>query len=294
SVIAPGFSLDEAEDAIGQVEDADLVLAFFAGRAPTGGSPPSDWESFLAVKRETLRQGALSLCLWESDTRTPARETALRVAQLLGHAPFTLGAPLPFTDDVVGLIHTPKASMTVVFQATGVFIGYSLHRGELDATGAAKLLPETFFKGSHVVVGTLSALPDEATAALYKHAKSVGVTLHINTVGAGANPNLYAFAGGKVGQPTTGTAFLSGEDTALLVPAMPAHPAAPVNPLHITTDEALPVADALRTVLAFNTLHATARKPRLPLHLVHTAAIKRLLEAGVYPRANEGAEMWWL
>jgi hypothetical protein len=288
----PGLSADETAEAFRQLGAVDALLAFMPGRTPTANSPKDDWGAFITLKRVALAGRVFSLCLWEPDLRHPPHEAALAFAGVLGHAPFALGEPLPTTDLIIGLTLTPGAVLAQVYEANGVFVGYILHRGPLDAAAAVRLLPEAFFRGTRVILQTLSDLPGIAQDALNAQAARLDVTLHLSTVNAGANPNLYSFTD-KVRQPATGTAFLLGPVGALLVPAMPPHPDAPVNPLHITSGPGLPIPAALGTVLAMNALHPTSRKPRLPVHLADHTAIQRLLEADVLPPADEGAHRWW-
>jgi hypothetical protein len=166
--------------------------------------------------------------------------------------------------------------------------------GALDATGAARLLPEAFFGGRRVVMMHTDTLTDDEIATLHQQADKLKMTFYRMDVSAGANPRLYGFTGKGMAQPPTGTAFTLDDTRALLIPALPGHPSQPPNPLLITTNSVFPVEMGLRTTLAMNVLHPTAKKPRLPVTLHYGERIKRLLGAGVHPAEPEGALAWWL
>lgn len=291
TVVVAGLSERETAAALAQFDTINTLLAFIVGRPPTGFSTADDWRAFLNVKRAALAGNAYSLCLWESDLKAPPQENALAFAAMLGHTPFALGEPLTFVDTVVGLTHTPDGTLAQVYERNGAFVGYILNQGAPDA---AKLLPASFFQGTRVLVQAPDTLPSALRAALTAQAKTIDATLRFAMVGAGANPNLYAFTGKTVTQPPTGTAFKLSPTEALLVSARPAHPQAPVNPLRVEMAHGQPVEEGLRAALALNTLHPTTRKPRLPVHMHGGDAVKQLLAAGVRPAADEGAFMWWV
>jgi hypothetical protein len=291
TVVVAGLSERETSTALGQFENINTLLAFIAGRPPSGYSTADDWRAFLNVKRAALAGNGYSLCLWESDLKAPPQENALAFAAMLGHTPFALGEPLTFVDAVVGLTHTPDGTLAQVYHGNGAFVGYILSPGEADA---AKLLPETFFKDTRVLVQAPDTLPSVLRAALTSQAKTIDATLRFAMIGAGANPNLYAFTGKTVTQPPTGTAFKLSGTEALLASARPAHPKAPVNPLRVEMAHGQPVEEGLRAALAMNTLHPNTRKPRLPVHMHSGDAVKQLLAARIRPAADEGAFMWWM
>ncbi len=109
-----------------------------------------------------------------------------------------------------------------------------------------------------------------------------------------ANPRLYTFADKGIVQPPTGTVFKLDGSRALLIPALPAHPAQPPNPLLIESVDGLSAEDAARAVLEMNMLHPQAKKPRLPITLHHGERISQLVKAGVKPLSAEGVLPWWL
>ena len=243
--LTSGLTPDEAAAAFGQLDAPDAVIVIIPGKEPTRYSQEDDWAAYVNIKRAVLKAGVPSLCVFERDMRGAAsvHEHALAFALAVGYIPYALGAPLPFTDMVVGLTVLRTADpllMASVYGADGVFIGYTLAAGELSTETATRLLPATFFEGARVVLHTDDGLTDDEAVTLRDYAGQHDITLFVTTVGAASNPRLYAFTGRGVAQPPTGTAFRLSERAALLIPALPPHPAMPPNPLHITTDDALP------------------------------------------------------
>lgn len=299
SVLTPGLSPAEAEAAFKQLNAPDVVAVWLPHSNPTPYSSESDWAAFVNIKRWILAAGLPSVCVYEADMtgKPAAQESALLLTTVLGHVPFALGQPLPDAEYVVGLVAVPgdaPAWVTVVYQGDGVFVGYIVHAGPLDAAGAAALFPAGFYAGKAVLVHHLNAMDANDMAALDAYAAATSITLHHVTVSAAANPRLYALTDKGLRQPPTGTSFLLDKQRALMIPALPGHPEAPPNPLLVETSAKLSTGAAMRSILSMNLLHPTAKKPRLPVTLYYGERIRRLLRAGVYPAVGEGALPWWV
>ncbi len=299
SVVTSGLTPDEAQTAFKRLDAPDAVVVFIPNGEPTPYSPADDWAAFVNIKREILAVGVPSICVFEKDMsgKAAAQEHALMLALAVGYTPFALGEPLAEADFVAGLtVMRGQTSMfvTSVYRVDGVFVGYILHKGALDTSAAATLFPAAFFGEMRLVLHTADTLRDEERTALQNYCDSAKITLHTVQVGTGANPRLYAFSGKSIVQPPTGSTFALDGTRGLLVPALPAHPAAASNPLLVEASKDLALKTALRSLLEMNLLHPQAKKPRLPITLHYSERIRRLVGAQVMPARPDGALAWWL
>ena len=297
-VVTSGLTPDEAAAAFKQLTKPDAVIVYIPGSEPTAYSMADDWAAYVNIKREVIGAGLQSLCVFEDDMRprTAPQEFALAFALAVGYTPFVLGEPLPFVDFVIGLTVVRGDTDTFVellYDAGGVLLGYSLQSGKL-ADVLARLLPPDFFAGRRVILQHVDKLTDDEAAALRGYAAQHAIHLHLCAVGTAANPRLYTFTDKGIVQPPTGTVFKLDGSRALLIPALPAHPAQPPNPLLIESVDGLSAEDAARAVLEMNMLHPQAKKPRLPITLHHGERISQLVKAGVKPLSAEGVLPWWL
>lgn len=296
--ITLGLTPQEAHDALAKLGDIDAVLVFQPESEPTAYSADVDWATTVNIKREVLRVGLPSLCLWEANmhSKTAPQEGALAFSLAVGHVPFALGAPLPFCDTVGGWVALRGEKphyVHIAYSAQGAFIGYVLHSGKLTLGALEKLFPPRYFQNLRVMLHHTEPLPVPEQALLQEYAQKHGVQLMLCLLNAGGNPRMYALGQQGIEQPPTGSAFVMGKNHALLVPATPELASSTVNPLEVIS-EGVSIQQALHSVLAMNTLHPSLHKPRLPVTVYPTERIRRLLKAGALPTPTEGDLAWWL
>lgn len=220
----------------------------------------------------------------------------------VGHLPYVLADPIPYADRVVGLslfrvtqrgkLHL--AGIARLFRADGVPLGtFAAAIPAADEYSVLtklipQLLPAMLLQGKRTLIHHDGILSTRVADALRNHAVSIRAHFLPVEIVRDSAPRLYALVNGAIYTPEWGVTLFLGDHDALLCTEC-AQETSPM-PLHLKTDEMLPIEQAVDSVLTFGYLcYGALRPPALPATLHHVDALKTAIERGLL-KLDDGGE----
>ncbi len=289
-------------------ENADLVVVFLPDEE---ADDEDEAVGDRYARAQTIGRGIPCLILHEATMHKPEvmPDIVMGIIARAGNIPYLLHDPLTYADRVVGL-HLVRQHKKDGEHLTGISRIYS-SSGELiraqiasspqkDGKGIppalmARLLPPDHIGERKVVLHHDGKLKREVMLSLQTWEKQTGATfLPVEIVRRGI-PRLYSMK--KVGgilPPEWGSTFRLNDNEAFLVTALAPGEITPL-PLHIRTEAALSIENAIHSVMSFTLFHYGAlRLPKLPVTIHNNDFLESAIMRGVMPIPLESTVPFWL
>lgn len=286
-------------------EDAHLMLVFLPD-----SEGDEDSVDAMYTKAQTIGRAQACLVIHESTMHKPEVMTNIIMGLIAraGHVPFLLEEPLPYADRVIGLSLLKQQKrdgdhligVTRIYRSNGELMKYVIaeapvQEGEgIPDAMLEKLFPRQLLQKKRIVLHFDGMMRRDVLRAIGGWEDELGATFYPVEIVQRGVPRLYAFSKGRIEQPPWGTTFKLNEQEAFILTSSAPGDSTP-QPLHVRTDPALPIEDAVHSAMVFTLFHYGAlKRPKLPVTIHHADIISTGAERGVLPHEAEGDVPFWL
>jgi hypothetical protein len=289
-----------------QKEAADLMLIFLPDSA---AEDEHDDVSDTFTRAQTIGRAEPCLIIHESTLHQPEALNLLLMGAVAraGAIPYLLETPLTYADRVVGLSFTRigrregdrLVGISRLYDAVGRLLS-AIVAEEIAAEGEGipdalleRLLPRRDLREKRVVLHLDGRLRRDFLHSLGGWETELETTFYPVEISQRALPRLYALSGGKLETAPSGAAFLLSDTEAIVSASDNGSGGRP--PLHVVTEPALPIEQALHSLMIFRLFHYGALSlPPLPVTLHHHDLLATAVLRGIFPVNTTYDRPFWL